>query len=171
MIMQAPEAPKPALDAKEQAPPPWARRARAPASLAGVALLAVLGFAWALQNYGRDDRQAVLDQVREMKAGIRSHGPGLWMFVEGNDAPEPPDPKREARHQAILRDFERLAHLDGFDMTDIIVEVRGAEALVSYRVSGVATPIEPPPPAGGEIRFRRGPAGWVLEDHRFVESR
>lgn len=166
-----PQEPKLENEGVEEKAPAAGRRTLTRASLAGIGVLAVLGFSWALRGFGRDDRQAVLWQVYEMKAGIRSHGPGLWMFVEGNDSREPPDPKREARHQAILRDFERLAHLEGFDMTEIAVEVRGAEALVSYRVRGVAASSEPPPPAAGEIRFRRRPSGWILEDHRFVENR
>ena len=92
-------APKRTAEATDQ-PPPGFRRIREPVWLAVVAFLAVLGFAWGVQNYEREhDRHVVLGQVRELELRIRSHQqPGLWLFVEGNDVPGRPDPAQEERH-------------------------------------------------------------------------
>jgi hypothetical protein len=100
-----------------------------PILLTPIALLALLGFAWGVRNYGREhDRHLVVAQVRELESRIRSHEqPGLWLFVEGSDVPGQPDPVQEARHQAMLRDFERLAHLEAFEIADIDAKVPGAE--------------------------------------------
>jgi hypothetical protein len=165
--MEKPMRPSEATDE----PPSASRRVRGPVWLAVVVFLAVLGFAWGVRSYEREhDRHVVLGQVRQLESRIRSHEqPGLWLLVEGNDVPGRPDPLQEERHQAMLRDFERLAHLESFEMTDIEANVQGAEARVSYRIRGVARSGQEPAPAVGEMRFVRQGAGWRLVDHRLME--
>jgi len=69
----------------------------------------------------------------------------------------------------MLRDFESLARLEGFEMTDIDAKVQGAEARVSYRIRTGVRAGRQRPPAGGELRFVRQGPGWRLVDHRFIE--
>jgi hypothetical protein len=140
--------------------------------LAAVALLALLGFAWAIQNYGREhEPHVVVARVREIEAQIRTHSPGLRLLVEGRDVPEPNDPARESRHQPILRDFERLARLDGFELTDVHAEVVGDRARVSYRIRGVSRVAGEPVPSAGEMVFTRDGSEWRLVEQRLFERR
>lgn len=141
------------------------------ALLAGIALLAILGFAWAVRSCDVDgDRRAVMRQVKEIEKSLRKHDPGFWVSVEGDDSPEHPNPAQEKTHQATLRDFERLAHLDGFAMTDVDVEITGDQAQVSYHIRGVPREGETLP-VGGVMRFMRRGATWRLTDGHLIEQR
>jgi len=137
--------------------------------LAGVSLLAILGFAWAVRSSGREsDHRAVMRQVREIEASLQLHGPGFWASVEGQDSPQHSDPTQEKTHQAILADFERLAHLGEFEMKDIRIAIDSDQARVSYRIEGL--PRDEPLPAGGDLRFTRRGTTWQLTGHRFIEQ-
>jgi len=162
-------------------PEPAAARMKRGALLAAVALLAILGFAWTFWGSGReDDRHALIHHAREIEARIRSHGYDIWRLVEGNDSRDHANASQEQRHQDILRDFERLAHLDSFEMTDLEAEIVGDRGVVTYRVRGISRsyPLGPgarvtaqPVPAGGEMHFVRDGTTWRLVQHRLIELR
>ena len=106
--------------------------------LFGVGVIAALGLVVGSQAYRREhDRHTLVRRVRVLEGALRAHDPSIVLSVEGRDPPGTRDPVREARHRAMLDDFERLAHLDDFAMTGIRVELRGDVGIVSYRVRGV----------------------------------
>jgi len=127
------------------------------------------------------DRGAILAHVREMERLLRAHDMRIWLHVEGKDDPaaQKADPAREASHQAMLWDFERLGHLEGFAMADVRLELNGDTATVRYRVLGRPSAEaggkfaihREPVPAAGEIRFIRGKNGWEMVGHRLLEAR
>lgn len=144
-------------------------------------MTAALGFVVGSQTIRREyDHHTLTRRVRDLERALRAHDPSIFLYVEGQDPPGSRDPVREARHRAMLDDFERLAHLDDFAMTGIHVELRGDVGIVSYRVRGVprrysipgtARAGDPPAPAAGELRFRRTAGGWELTEHRLIEAR
>ena len=148
--------------------------------LFGVGVIAALGLVVGSQAYRREhDRHTLVRRVRVLEGALRAHDPSIVLSVEGRDPPGTRDPVREARHRAMLDDFERLAHLDDFAMTGIRVELQGDVGIVSYRVRGVprryripgtARASDPPAPAAGEMRFRRTAGGWELTEHRLIEA-
>lgn len=163
--------PVPTPDSKESIASPSPRHRRELA-LAGIGLLALLGFAWAVQGWRPNgDRAAVTARALEVEQHIRAHGADLWWSVEGSDPPGRKDQQLEARHQRILHDFERLAHLQDFAMADISVHLGLAEASVGYAVRGRALVGDPPAPARGEMTFRKEGSNWRLVDHRLIEAR
>lgn len=136
--------------------PSW-KRFGAAAAFAVVALIAL--FAIHRETNQRErDRRALLRHVAEMEKIIRAHDTRIWLHVEGGGGHPSNDPAHEAVHQAMLRDFERLAHLRDFAMRDVEVEIAGDTAVVRYRVEGRAVEGEPPP-VSGEIRFARSAKG------------
>jgi hypothetical protein len=136
--------------------------------LGAVAVAALVGFVLAGRDWPREtDRHAVTAQVRELERRIRSRGPDLWLLVEGNDSQDTFDTDREARHQAMLRDFERLSHVEGFAITDIMVHVDGDSALATYRIRSLSA--AEPVPRGGQLHFIRGKDRWTITGHRFTE--
>lgn len=165
------ETPKLTPDGTGERPETPCRRKTQGWVLGVVGLAAMLGFVSRSRNCRLEhERHAVAREVREVERRIRSHA-AFWLYVEGNDSRESRDPIQEARHETILRDFERLSHLDNFEMANVAVDVRGDEAHVSYRVRGIARAGGPPLPAGGEMQFRRDPGGWRLTGHRLIEAR
>ena len=138
-------------------------------ALSLVAIASVLGVVIAARNWPREhDRHVVVSQVRELERSIRSHGPDLWLFVEGNDKRDNGDVDRETRHQVMLRDFERLGRLEGFAITDIVVQIDGDKALATYRVRGVARLVGEIVPRGGQLEFVRRQDSWQVARHQFV---
>ena len=142
-------------------------------TLFGVAVVAVLGFVLGIQSFRREhDRHLITSKVRDLARLIRAHDViRIWVYVEGRDPLAPGSPTSEARHQAMLSDFERLGHLEEFMITAIRVDLEGDEAWVWYGIRGVAKRGEPAPPASGEMRFQRDSSGWRLTDHRLIEVR
>ena len=145
----------------------WSRKGRWMLPLVGIASL--LGFVLASRNWPREhDRHTVASQVRELERRLRSHGPDLWLLVEGGDDRGGGAGLQEARHQAMLRDFERLDGLEGLAMTDVEVQIDGDKALATYRIHASAGPGEGVP-RGGQLEFVRRKEGWRVAGHRFVE--
>lgn len=144
----------------------------------GALLLTGAGsFIWWEARSEERDRHALLAHVREIEGLIRRHDSALWTRVEREHGPRRPIPAADAEHQAMLRDFERLSHLDDFSMTDVEVQLQGDVAKVSYRIEG--RPAAPSGvgrrdaaetvPKGGELSFVRAPSGWDVARHRFTE--
>lgn len=115
------------------------------------------------------DRRALRTHVLEMQKLIRAHDGRAWLHVEADGHQK--DAKHAAVHRAMLMDFERLAHLKDFEMREIDVEVSGDAARVLYRVHGTPEGRGQGVPSRGEVNFTRGPAGWEMTGHRFLESR
>jgi hypothetical protein len=130
------------------------------------------------------DRHALLRHASEMERAIRASDERIWLHVEARHDPGHTNAAQEALDQQMLADFERLGQLEGFAMKDVQVEIMGDTATIRYRVQGTAIPraqadlrghvhsvpsLPVPAPAGGEIHFRRGPAGWVMTGHRLLE--
>ena len=136
--------------------------------LGAVAVASLVGFVLAGRDWPREsDRHAVTAEVRELERRIRSRGPDLWLLVEGNDSQDDADADRETRHQAMLRDFERLSHVAGLAITDIVVHVDGDRALATYRIRSL--PTEERVPRGGQLDFIRRKDRWTIAGHRFTE--
>ena len=135
-----------------------------------VAIASLLGFVLASRNWPREhDRHRVASQVHELERSIRSRGPELWLFVEGGEHPrQGAAAAQEVRHQAMLRDFERLGRMDGLALTDVEVKVDGDKALATYRIRATARPGERVP-RGGVLEFVRRKDGWQVAGHRFVD--
>ena len=118
------------------------------------------------------DRHSVRAELKEIERAIRAHDAGIWKRVEAEHVGGVA-PVEEEAHQQMLRDFDRLGHLEGLSMDPVDVEVFGDGARVTYRVQGVARRRgEPPPPAGGEFRFQKeADGGWRMTAHRLTERR
>ncbi len=127
------------------------------------------------------DRHEILRHLAQMEKAIRAHDDSIWTHVEGTPAHAHPDPAREAAHAEMLKDFARLADLQGFAMKDVEVEVNGDVARARYRIEGAPRPRETHPgfqdapqqpvPAAGEVGFVRGPNGWEMTSHQLIEQR
>jgi len=134
-------------------------------------LFAALAALFAVRENGQParDRRALLRHAAEMERMIRAHDARIWLHVE-TDA-HARDAEHDAIHRAMLLDFERLSHLDGFEMRDGQIEVSGDAARVRYSIRGEPQGRGERVPSRGEIRFVRGPAGWVMTGHRFLDDR
>jgi hypothetical protein len=136
--------------------------------LSAVAIASLVGFVLAGRDWPREsDRHAVIAEVRELERRIRSGGPHLWLLVEGNDSRDDADADRESRHQAMLRDFERLSHVPDLSITNIVVHVDGDSALATYRIRSEPAAERVPP--GGQLQFIRRNDRWMIAGHRFTE--
>ena len=155
-------------EAAQEAESAWSGRGRF--TLVLLAIASLLGFVLASRNWPREhDRHRVATQVHELERSIRSHGPELWLFVEGADhARQGASPDQETRHQAMLRDFERLGRMDDLALTDVEVQVDGDKARATYRIRATTRPGERIP-SGGVLEFVRHKEGWQVAGHRFVE--
>ncbi len=140
--------------------------------LAAVAVTALVGYLWGRRDLQREhDRHLVRREVARIEAAIRTgHGWSDWAYVERRDTGAP-DSREHERHQSLLGDFERLAHVEGFALSDVEVELDEETARVRYRVTGRARSARQQPPIGGEMGFRRSSTGWELVSNRFVEAR
>jgi len=120
------------------------------------------------------DRHAILNQMRELERMIRDHDGKLFLEVESEHKGD--RPADDPNHDAMLRDFEVLSHLDGFRIKDVVVLVQGDAATATYRVEGRPRDVHIPGlavhpvvvPRGGEIQFLRRSGGWAMTAHRFV---
>jgi len=127
------------------------------------------------------DRHQILRHIAQMEKAMRAHDDSIWTHVEGTPEHAHVDPAREAAHQQMLKDFARLADLQGFAMKDVEVEVNGDVARARYRIEGVPRSGETHPgfrdvpmqaaPAAGEVGFVRGRNGWEMTSHRLIEQR
>lgn len=115
------------------------------------------------------DRYAIRRHLEQTERIIRAHDERIWLRVEASAHPAE-DSAHQALHRAILGDFERLAHLEGFAMKDVHVEVGGDAAWARYRVEGEPRPRREQAPAAGEMRFIRGRNGWEMAGHRLIEA-
>lgn len=129
-----------------------------------VVLAATLGLAWGLRNYRQEHQPHVLvARVREIESRIRGDGASLWLLMEDN--------AQTAHRDAILRDFERLAHLEAFRMTDVHAETDGDRGRVTYRIQGVSNITGVRVPSSGEMGFVRDGAVWRLQESRLFERK
>ena len=119
------------------------------------------------------DYHAILHHMTEMERLIRAHQPqDIWLHVEGRHTETSPRSDAEERvHEAMVGDLDRLAHLDGFAMRDVDIEVHGDLAVARYRVEGSARPGDSPPPVAGETRFHRTAVGWEMTTQRLIDRR
>jgi hypothetical protein len=105
-----------------------------------------------------------------MEQALRRHDPMMWLRVTAPHSADRSDPVHMGAHERLLRDFERLQHLPRFAMTDVRIDIAGDTGVARYRVeSGPPGPGAAAAPAGGEMRFVRGPDGWEMVDHHFIE--
>ena len=133
-------------------------------------VLAGLGVVyWETRTVERD-RHALRSQLEALERDIRAHGAGIWAELEAEDAAAGAHADEES-HRQRLADFDRLAHLDGFSIELLKVDISGDAALVAYRVEGKSVRRgDPPAPVGGELRFtKRADGGWRLIGHRLIE--
>jgi hypothetical protein len=122
------------------------------------------------------DRHRIIASVRQTEAMIRRHDVALFSQVEGTHPRGSPRPEPDAAHEGMLRDFERLSHLENFQMNDIHAVVDGDTAIASYVVLGKAGPPHhlldgqrpATVPGAGEIYFRRRGEDWEMVGHRFI---
>ena len=122
---------------------------------------------------GERDRHAVRTEIEAIERAIRAHGPDMWERIEAPHEGGSATPDDERSHQEMLRDFDRLGHIDSFAMDGIHIRLSGDTALVRYAVRGrTARRGDSPAPAGGEFRLRKGPDGkWRLIAHSLIETR
>ena len=144
------------------------------ALIAAVATLAVLGGSAAMvyreTRPQARDRRAIVAHLRQMERAMRNHDEKLWLHVTITHPVEPGDTCHAATHEAMLRDFERLRNLERLEMTGIEVELAGDTALARYHIRGAPVPPSASPhPKAGELRFVRGPQGWEMTGHRFLQ--
>lgn len=149
-------------------------RWREPAVVTLVAIAAVGGYVWSIGGCRSEyARHQVWQEVRRIEDALRS-GTGFryWLYVEGEDSATT-DAGVHASHEAVLRDFERLARLEGLSLVDLQVNVGAEEAVVSFRVEGRARIAgsrgDQPVPARGEFDFHRTSAGWRLARTRLSD--
>lgn len=100
-----------------------------------VTLGAVSAIVWRETRRDEIARHEILADLNTIVRKIHTHDQTLWMNVEGHDTASF-DPKVEEGHQKMIADFERLSHLEDFQMLDITVHVDGDMANVRYRIAG-----------------------------------
>lgn len=140
--------------------------------LAGVVMLSISGASMLVYRATRReerDRHAIVLHLREMERALRTHDARMWLHVTTTHSVAPGDADHAAAHDAMLRDFERLQHLEGLELTDIQAEVTGDTAVARYRIHSARAAGASPPPRAGELRFVRGPAGWEMTSHRLLD--
>lgn len=146
---------------------PGRPRWHGPAGVTLVVGAAVAGYMWSIDGCRHEyARHQVWQEARKIEDALRS-GTGYrnWLFVEKGDSAAR-DAEEHGRHEAILRDFERLAHLEGLVFSDLQVAAGATEAVASFRVDGRARDGNGPAPARGELVFRRTATGWQLAASR-----
>jgi hypothetical protein len=118
------------------------------------------------------DRHAVRAEMEDIERAIRAHDADIWRRVEADHDGRAASSAEEETHQQMLRDFDRLGHLDGLSMDPVAIEIGGDVARVNYRVQGVGRRRGDPPPPTGEFRFSKGRDGkWRMTAHRLIEGR
>lgn len=148
------------------------------ASGALAAIAAISSFAYH-ERREEHDRHVLLDHISRIEQAVRRHDEAVFGYVETHSG-TPPDPQVEVAHQQMLRDFDRLSHLEGFGMRDIEIAIDGDKATASYRVEGQLPRSQavpgllpaqqwPAPPSAGRLEFSRSGSGWVLAGHRLIE--
>lgn len=139
------------------------------AALTGVAVVVSAAVVVYYETRLRErDYHEILGRVARLGKLIQAHDVRIWLQVEERHATVP-EPERHAAHVAMLRDFDRLGHLEGFSMSDIRVELSRDTAVVRYHVQGLPRAGDARAPAAGEMHFARGPTGWELVGHRLLE--
>jgi hypothetical protein len=116
------------------------------------------------------DYQAVRKEFERIERSIHDHDIRMWLAVEG----EPHDDvaeavAREQRHRRILDDLEKIAHTEKFVMSDVMIQIDGDRARVTYMLQGVG-PSDRPMPRGGTMSFVRKQGQWVVDDHHFIDG-
>lgn len=141
------------------------------ALIGGIALTLSAGTAFVYREtrHRESDRHAIVAHLKQMERAIRAHDAGLWLHVVTTHPALPGDRNHEAMHESMLRDFERLQHLDDLQITDIAVELADDTAVARYRIWGEGRRGDAAPPTAGELRFVRGPAGWEMTSHKLFE--
>jgi hypothetical protein len=152
----------------------WRRSAIAGAVIAALAVVGYLVYGETRRT--ERDRHAILNQMRDLDRMIRRHDAQLFVEVEAGHIGRRPE--SDAAHDAMLRDFELLSHLDGLKIEDVVVAVDAdsATATATYRVEGRARGGGIPGlatqpvvvPRAGEIRFVRRGRSWEMTGHRFI---
>lgn len=131
-----------------------------------VVVAAVAGYILSIDGCRHEyGRHQVWQEVQRIEDALRSGtGYRYWLYVEKQDSAAT-DPEEHGRHEAILRDFERLAHLEGLVFSDLQVAAGATEAVARFRVEGRAGDGQAAP-ARGELVFRRTATGWQLAGSR-----
>jgi hypothetical protein len=117
------------------------------------------------------DRRAIRALIRDTERALRAHDGSAWLLVERGFPPAEKHPALEPGHEQLLRDLDRLAHLEDVQLTITAVTVTGEIASADYQVLGRARPKEAVPPAAGRFAFRRTGDGWTLVGNFFEEIR
>ena len=148
--------------------------------IAGGALAAIAAISTVVYNERREehDRHVLLDHIARIEQAVRRHDEAVFGYVETHHG-TPADPQAEVAHQQMLRDFDRLSHLEGFSMRDLEITIDGDRATASYRVEGQrprhqavpGLPIQqgPGPPSAGHLEFSRSGSGWALVGHHLID--
>jgi hypothetical protein len=155
----------------------WDGRSAARLALAGAATAALGGLAFLIYAETRRaerDRHAILEQMRELERMIRRHDAQLFVEVESGHMGKRPE--SDPAHDAMLRDFELLSHLERLWLRDVVVTVEADTATATYGVEGQARSGGVPGlasqpvavPRAGEVRFVRRGRGWAMTGHRFI---
>jgi hypothetical protein len=101
--------------------------------LGGLVVLAGSGYTIYSEMQGAErDRHAVIEEVHELARLIHRHDGQLFVRIG-----VPPDADSEhGDRESILRDFERLSHVEAFRITDLDVVVTGDSAVATYTAAG-----------------------------------
>jgi len=137
--------------------------------MVAVAAAALAGYVWGVANFQREhDRHRLRKEAQRIEAAIRAgHPAAAWLPAEGSPRSRVPA-REQARRDAVLRDFERLARLKGFSLVGLEVEVAQEQGLARFHVIGNDVDRRLPP-ARGEWLFERGPSGWQLVGSRLFD--
>lgn len=133
--------------------------------------LAILAGSWAVYRKTRrdeSDRQAIVLHILEMERALRAHDARMWLHVTTTHPVAPGDAAHAAAHEAMLRDFERLQHLEGLELSDIQVEIDGDTAVARYRILFSRAADAARVPKLGELHFVRG-SEWQMTSHRLLD--
>lgn len=107
------------------------------------------------------DWHAVRAQVYDIEKALRRHEVDAYVRSAGEGSPLPVETE-----QRLVRDFERLSHLQDFAMTDVEIRFEGDTAFVRYRVEGAPGLRDDRPPSAGELAFRKRDGFWRLLESR-----
>jgi hypothetical protein len=157
---------------REPAVPRRGRALRLLIGLGGVLVLAGGGYAvYSEMRRAERDRHAVIQEVEGLQHLIRRHDGQLFMRL----SVAPDADSAHADRDALLRDFERLSHIDGFQVTNLDVVVTGDSAVARYEATGRGVPSDlggrsdqAASPLTGEMTFVRHGGRWEVVGHRFV---
>ena len=151
----------------ESGRPPGSRRGLA--AMVVVAAAALAGYIWGAAGFHREhDRHQLRKEVQLIEAAIRAgHPANAWLHGEGSRGSWVPA-QEQARRDAVLQDFERLARLEGFSLVGVEIEVTREQGLARFHVIGHSVDSRLPP-ARGEWLFERRPNAWQLVASRLFD--